>query len=105
VPLTTFTTTMDVPYGLTGPINLNSGLITYSGSSSFKAELMLGVVPTSVAGGTWTAVFNPSVTTVGPGNFTVSFIVSGTNVAAQLLTPGATNVPVATVTMYARPSP
>jgi hypothetical protein len=103
VPLMTFDVTFDVPNGLTGPITMNSGLITVTPSSSFVAELKLEVAATSIAGGTWTAWFDPAITTVGPGNFTVSLRVQGTNVAAQLLTPGTT-VSVATVTMYVRPA-
>ena len=105
LPLTTFTMTIDVPPGgYAGPIYVSAGPIFYSGSSSFEAELMLGVVPVSLTGGTWTATFNPSVSTVGPGSFTVSFYVTGSNVAAQLLTPGATHVVLATVTLYTRPA-
>jgi hypothetical protein len=104
VPLMTLTSTFDVPYGLTGPITVNSDLITVTPSSSFRAELKLEVTATSTAGGTWTAWFDPSITTVGPGNFSVSFRIRGEKVAAQLLTPGATNVPVATVTIYVRPA-
>ncbi len=104
VPLMTFNVTFDVPYGLTSPITVNSGLITVTPSSSFAAQLKLDVVATSVAGGTWTAWFDPAITTVGPGTFTVSFRVQGTNVAAQLLTPGATGVSVATVTLSVRPA-
>jgi hypothetical protein len=103
VTLTGFTMTFDVPSGLTSPITVNSGLVTISLSSSFEAELMLEVTATSVAGGTWTAWFDPTITTVGPGDFTVSFRVKGENVAAQLLTPGTT-ANVATVTILTRPA-
>ncbi len=105
VPLMSFTITFDVPYGLTGPITVNSSLITVTPSSSYRAELKLEGTATSVAGGTWTAWFDPAITTVGPGSFTVSFRVKGEHVAAQLLTPGATDVPIATVTLYRRPAP
>jgi hypothetical protein len=105
VPLMSFDVTFNVPYGLTGPITVNSDLITVTPSSSFVSELKLEAVATSVAGGTWTAWFDPAITTVGPGTFTVSFRVRGTNVAAQLLTPGASNVQIALVTMYVRPAP
>ena len=104
VPLMTFDVTFNVPYGLTSPITVNSGLISVTPSSSFAAELKLEVAAASIAGGTWTAWFDPVITTVGPGTFTVSFRVKGENVAAQLLTPGATNVSIATVTMYVRPA-
>ncbi len=103
VQLMTFDVTFDVPSGLTGPITMNSGLITVTPSSSFVAELKLEVAAASIAGGTWTAWFDPAITTVGPGTFSVSFRVHGENVAAQLLTPGST-VSVATVTMYVRPA-
>jgi len=104
VALASYGITMDVPSGLTAPVTLNSDLVTVTLNSSFQAELKLEVTATSVAGGTWTAWFDPVITTVGPGNFTVSFRIKGENVAAQLLTPGP-NVSVAAVTLYARPSP
>jgi hypothetical protein len=103
VELMSINVTYLIPNGLTGPINLTSDLITVTPSSSFVAELKIEVTATSIAGGTWTAWFDPAITTVGPGTFNVSFWVQGTNVAAQLLTPGTTQT-LATVKIYVRPA-
>jgi hypothetical protein len=100
--LETFDVAIDVPYGVTAPINL-SGSATKVVVSSFEAELKLEIVGTSIAGGTWSVWFDPDPGTVGPGTESVSFDIFGANVAVNLLTPGATDVKIAEVTMYARP--
>ena len=102
--LHTFNITFDVPYGVTSSTTLN-GSYTHQVDSSFEAELKLEVQATSAAGGTWSAWFDPDPGTVGPGSEMVSFRIQGQNVAVQLLTPGASDVKVAEVTIYVRPAP
>lgn len=102
--LHTFNITFDVPYGVTSATTLN-GSYTHQVDSSFAAELKLEVEATSVAGGTWSAWFDPDPGIVGPGSEMVTFRIQGQNVAVQLLTPGASDVKVAEVTIYVRPAP
>jgi len=104
VELRTFEITFDVPYGLTSPQTLN-GNYTHEVEANFLAELKLEVKSTSVAGGTWTAWFDPDPGYVGPGSTTVTWRVHGENVGVHLLTPGATDVTIAEVTIYVRPAP
>jgi len=104
VELRTFGITFDVVTGLTAPVTLN-GSYSHEIESNFLAEVKLEVQSTSIAGGTWTAWFDPDPGTVGPGSEMVSWRVRGENVAVQLLTPGANDVQVAEVTIYVRPAP
>ena len=103
VELHTFNITFDVPYGVTSAATLN-GSYTHTVENNFEAELKLEIEATSVAGGDWTAWFDPDPGTVGPGSEMVSFRIRGENVAVQLLTPGDDDVKVAEVTIYVRPA-
>jgi len=104
VELTTFGITFDVPMSPPPSVTLN-GAYSHSIETNFKAEVKLEVKAVSVAGGTWTAWFDPDPGDVGPGTTMVSWRVRGENVAVGLLTPGATDVDVAEVTIYVRPAP
>jgi hypothetical protein len=104
VEITTFGITFDVPYGVTSPVTLN-GAYSHEIETNFEAEVKLEVTATSVAGGTWTAWFDPDPGTVGPGSTMISWRVKGENVAVNLLTPGATDVEVAEVKVLVRPAP
>jgi len=104
VELHTFNITFDVPYGATSPGTLN-GAYTHEVEANFESEVKLEIQSTSVAGGSWSAWFDPDPGTVGPGSEMVSFRIRGENVAVQLLTPGASDVKVAEVTIYVRPAP
>ncbi len=104
VELRTFEITFDVPTGLTSPTTLN-GNYSHEVEANFEAELKLEVQATSVAGGTWTAWFDPDPGNVGPGSAMVSWRVRGENVGVHLLTPGASDVTIAEVTIYVRPAP
>ncbi len=101
--LRTFEITFDVPTGVTYPVTLN-GSYSHQIETNFSAELKLEVSAASAAGGTWTAWFDPDPGNVGPGITTVSWRVRGENVDVGELTPGATDVTVAEVTLYVRPA-
>jgi hypothetical protein len=100
VAVTTINITMDVP-SFSFPIN-----VTASGSRgiqlNFKADLMLGIVPTSPAGGNWSAWLDPNPSPVGPGQVSVNYEIRGQAVDITQLTAGATDVKVAELTVYAR---
>lgn len=102
--LRTFEITFDVPTGITYPVTLN-GVYSHQIETNFSAELKLEVSAASAAGGTWTAWFDPDPGYVGPGITTVTWRVRGESVDIGELTPGATDVTVAEVTMYVRPAP
>ena len=95
--------TFDVPSGLTGPITLNSDLITVTPSSSFAAELKLEVDGRVHRRRHVDCMVRSQHHHGGPRHFHVSFRVKGENVAAQLLTPGTTAT-IATVKMSVRPA-
>lgn len=103
--LTTSDIKIDVPYGVVSPVTLNGGPYLFQLQSNFKMELMLQIKGVPPANGTWTVWFDPDPGHVGPGSFTVFWRIRGENVAINLLTPGATNVTIAEVTLYARPVP
>ncbi len=102
--LRTFEITFDVPSGVTYPATLN-GAYSHQIEMNFLAELKLDVSAASAAGGTWTAWFDPEPGYVGPGTTTVNWRVRGENVNIAALTPGATDVTVAEVTLSIRPAP
>ncbi len=102
--LRTFEITFDVPTGIAYPVTLN-GAYSHDIETNFSAELKLEVTAASAAGGTWTAWFDPDPGYVGPGITAVSWRVRGENVAIGELTPGASDVTVAEVTLYVRPAP
>ena len=89
---------------MTSPVTLN-GAYSHEIETNFKAEVKLEVESTSTAGGTWTVWFDPDPGAVGPGSTMISWRVKGENVAINLLTPGASDVDVAEVTIYVRPAP
>ncbi|MBN1505391.1 MAG: hypothetical protein JW955_01025 [Sedimentisphaerales bacterium] len=97
--------TTDVPFGITSPITLNGGPYLFQIELNFKAELKLDVKPVPLTDGTWTAWFDPDPGYVGPGDVNVYWRLQGQNVALNLLTPGATDVKIAEVTLYIRPAP
>lgn len=102
--LRTFEITFDVPGGVSYPATLN-GAYSHQIETNFLAELKLEVSAASAAGGTWTAWFDPEPGYVGPGTTTVSWRVRGEDVDIGALTPGATDVTVAEVTLSVRPAP
>lgn len=101
--LRTFEITFDVPTGITGLVTLN-GSYSHAIETNFVAELKLETAAVSAAGGTWTAWFDPDPGHVGPGSTTVSWRIRGENVNIGALTPGATDVTLAEVTIYVRPA-
>ncbi len=103
--LATSDITFDVPYGATAPVDLNGGPYVFQIEANFEAELMLEIKGVPPSGGTWATWFDPDPGYVGPGDANVYWRVTGQNVAINLLTPGATDVTIAQVTLYARPAP
>jgi len=101
--VTTIDITMDVP-NFSFPIN-----VTASGSRSiqlnFKANIQLGIVPTSPAGGNWSAWLDPDPNPIGPGLVSVHYEIRGQSVDITQLTAGATDVKVADLTIYAQVAP
>ncbi|MBN1973126.1 MAG: right-handed parallel beta-helix repeat-containing protein [Sedimentisphaerales bacterium] len=84
------------------PITLQSDPQTVEICLNFQAALSLVVVPTSAAGGTWTAWFSPDPGTVGPGCENVTFIVRGENVDLSQLSPGLQQI--AQLSVYVQPA-
>ena len=102
IAITTLDVDMDVP-NYSFPID-----VTFSGSRSiqlnFQADLTLGIVPTSPAGGNWSAWLDPNPNPVGPGLVSVHFEIRGQDVDITQLPAGDTDVKVAELTIYARPA-
>ena len=61
-------------------ITLQSPLVSYTISLNFQATLSLEVIPTSAAGGDWSAWFYPNPGVVGPGSVTFRLMVQGKNI-------------------------
>jgi hypothetical protein len=72
---------------------------------NFKAELRIDIVAASIAGGVWTASFNPDPNPVGPGTVTFNYTMHGVGLEVWKLPANTSNVEVATVTISARPAP
>jgi len=72
---------------------------------NFKAELRIDIVAASVAGGVWTASFNPDPNPVGPGTATLNYTIHGVGLEVWKLPANTANVKVATVTISAHPAP
>jgi hypothetical protein len=72
---------------------------------NFKAELRMDVVAASVAGGVWTASFNPDPNPVGPGTTTFHYTIHGVGLEVWRLPADTSNVKVAAITFSARPAP
>jgi len=85
------------------PINLQSDPETYQVCLNFPAILTLQVTPTSAAGGTWTAWFDPDPGVIGPGCVDVTIVVRGENVDLSQLSPGIQQV--AQLSIYIQPAP
>jgi hypothetical protein len=83
--------------------------VSASGKSTvqlnFQAELRIEIVAASVAGGVWTASFNPDPSPVGPGTATFNYTTHGVGLEVWKLPANTSNVKVATVTISARPVP
>ena len=95
---------VDVPESVPGyPITLQSDPVTYQVCLNFPAILSLVVTPTSAAGGTWTAWFDPDPGVVGLGCVNVTLIVKGENVDLTKLSPGFQQI--AQLSIYAQPAP
>lgn len=103
VAVTTIDITMDVPH-FSFPIN-----VTASGARNvqlnFRANLQLGIVPTSPAGGEWSAWLNPDPNPLGPGLESINYEIRGTSVDITQLVAGAQDVKVAELTIYAQRAP
>ena len=90
--------------------NPQPGVVTVFGSgalsvhTNYVAELKIEAAAASAAGGTWTAWFSPDPNPVGSGVTTVFYQIQGLGVNTTHLTAGATNVQIATMTIYARPA-
>ena len=69
------------------PISV-SGSATLTFLMNFQGILRAEIQPTSAAGGTWNAWFNPDPGVVGPGMVTVTVIITGDNVDIAQLSPG-----------------
>jgi hypothetical protein len=101
--------TADLVYDV--PANPSTIAIDVSVSSkntvqlNFKAELRIDIVAASVAGGTWTASFDPDLNPVGPGTVTFNYTAHGVGLEVWKLPANTSNVKVATVTISARPAP
>jgi predicted outer membrane repeat protein len=97
--------TYDVPANPpTFPINV-SGSSQNTVQLNFKAELRIDVAAASVAGGVWTASFNPDPNPVGPGTVTFNYTIHGVGLEVWRLPANTPNVTVATVTISVRPAP
>ena len=83
------------------PVTLQSDPASYEICVNFPATLSIEVVPTSAAGGTWTAWFDPDPGVVGPGCVIVTLIVRGENVDLTQLSPGMQQI--AQVSIYVTP--
>ena len=83
--------------------------VTVTGSASFSfymnfpGILSVVVTPTSAAGGTWTAWFDPDPGVVGPGTVSVTVRVRGENVDIAQLSPGTHKL--AELRIYVQPVP
>jgi len=107
IAVTTIDVLYDVP-AIPPPvpiITVSYGPLFNTVTLNFKAELMLGVVAASAAGGDWTAWFNPDPNPIGPGSVNVVYYIKGENFMAWMLPPGTPNVKVAELTFYVRPAP
>jgi hypothetical protein len=105
VVVTSLDVTYDVPSNPpTFPINL-SGTASTDVNINFQGELKLEAAAASVAGGTWTATFNPDPNPVGPGTVHVSYTVHGVGVEVWKLPANTFDVKIATVTFLVRPLP
>jgi len=88
----------------TFPINV-SGSSQNTVQLNFKAEMRINVAAASVAGGVWTASFNPDPNPMGPGTVTFDYTMHGIGPEVWKLSANTSNVTVATVTISARPAP
>jgi hypothetical protein len=81
--------TFDIPSVPPGypPISV-SGSASLTFLMNFQGILKAEIQPTSAAGGTWNAWFNPDPGIVGPGYVTVTVYVTGMNVDITQLSPG-----------------
>jgi hypothetical protein len=105
VVLTTSDLVYDVPANPpTFPINV-SAASQNTVQLNFKAELKIEVVPASVAGGAWTASFDPDPNPVGPGTLAINYTIHGVGLEVWKLPANTAEVKVATVTISARPVP
>jgi hypothetical protein len=72
---------------------------------NFKAELRIDVAAASVAGGVWTASFDPDPNPVGPGTVTFKYTIHGVGLEVWRLPANTPEVKVATLTISVRPAP
>jgi hypothetical protein len=72
---------------------------------NFKAELKIDVTAASVAGGVWTASFDPDPNPVGPGTVTFKYTIHGVGLEVWRLPANTPEVKVATLTISVRPAP
>ena len=105
VALVTSDLTYDIPADPpTFPINVSASSQN-TVQLNFKAELMIDVAATSVAGGVWTASFDPDPNPVGPGTVTFNYTIHGVGLEVWKLPANTSEVKVATVTISVRPAP
>jgi len=72
---------------------------------NFKAELRIDVTAASLAGGVWTASFDPDPNPVGPGTVTFKYTIHGVGLEVWKLPANTPEVKVATLTISVRPAP
>ena len=96
---------IDVPDIVPGyPVTLQSDPETYQICLNFPLILTIDIVPTSAAGGTWTAWFDPDPGVIsGPGCENITLVYKGENVDLTQLTPGTQQI--AEITIYVQPAP
>jgi hypothetical protein len=93
---------IDVPDDVPSyPVTLQSSPESYQICLNFPATLTLQAVPTSDAGGTWTAWFDPDPGVVGPGCVIITLVYKGENVDLTKLSPGTQQI--AEITIYVQP--
>ena len=83
------------------PIDLQSNPAYFEICLNFPATLTLEAIPTSLAGGTWSAYFVTDPGVVGPGCVTVTVVVVGENVDLSKLSPGLQQI--AELSIYVQP--
>ena len=83
-------------------VTLQSSHVCYTIHLNFPAIVTLGIVPTSAAGGNWSAWFDPDPGVIGPGTVAVTLVVRGENVDLSKLSPGYKKL--AQLSIYVQPA-
>lgn len=80
---------------------VRAGFTITVGITSTQEELGLAIAPISAAGGNWTAVYDPDPGILGPGYYSITIAIEGTNVDLSQLTMGVRTA-LARVDLYYR---